>query len=141
MAFKGVKTPGSLEEYTRLEIEHILPDKPEAELKDSFERDNPDTRYDDYKMRLGNLTMLEKPINIVAGNGYFAAKKPHYEKSGNYLTRSICGLADVGTNTSISRIDAVLRPFNGWSGTSIDDRKDVLRQLAGQVWSIRLIDT
>jgi hypothetical protein len=30
--------------------------------------DNPEASYDDYKNRLGNLTLLEKPINIVAGN-------------------------------------------------------------------------
>jgi hypothetical protein len=52
-------------------------------------RVGPGKTYDDYKTRLGNLTMLEKPINIVAGNGFFTDKKLEYVKSGNYLTRSI----------------------------------------------------
>jgi hypothetical protein len=29
MAFKGMNSPGALGEYTHLEIEHILPNKPE----------------------------------------------------------------------------------------------------------------
>lgn len=98
MAFKGMSAPGSLEEFTALEIEHILPDRPEAELRESFAAANPGKSYDEYKTRLGNLTLLEKPINIVAGNAFFEEKKPEYAKSGNYLTRSIAGLSAVGKN-------------------------------------------
>ncbi|MGF6430944.1 MULTISPECIES: hypothetical protein [Bradyrhizobium] len=29
------------------------------------------------------MTLLEKPINIVASNGFFEKKKPEYAKSGN----------------------------------------------------------
>jgi hypothetical protein len=29
------------------------------------------------------VTLLEKPINIVASNGFFEKKKPEYAKSGN----------------------------------------------------------
>ncbi|MBZ0147438.1 MAG: DUF262 domain-containing HNH endonuclease family protein, partial [Pseudorhodoplanes sp.] len=89
LAFKGMTSPGPLGEFTALEIEHILPNTPESELRASFSASNPGKSYDDYKTRLGNLTMLEKPINIVAGNGFFDAKKAEYVKSGNYLTRSI----------------------------------------------------
>jgi hypothetical protein len=65
--------------------------------------------YDDYKNRLGNLTLLEKPINIVAGNDFYTDKQAEYRKSGNYLTRSLVALTDVGQNTSISRINASWR--------------------------------
>jgi hypothetical protein len=78
MAFKGMSAPGSLAEFTALEIEHILPDNPEAELRESFAGGNPGKSYDEYKVRLGNLTLLEKPINIVAGNGFFDKKKAEY---------------------------------------------------------------
>ncbi len=67
--------------------------------------------YDDFKNRLGNLTLLEKPINIVAGNDFYTAKQVEYGKSGNYLTRSLVALTDVGQNTSISRINAKLEAF------------------------------
>ena len=40
MAFKGMGAPGSLGEFTALEIEHILPDKPEPELRNKLARTN-----------------------------------------------------------------------------------------------------
>lgn len=32
MGFKGLKTPGPLADYAVLEIEHVLPNSPEADL-------------------------------------------------------------------------------------------------------------
>jgi hypothetical protein len=61
--------------------------------------------YDEYKNRLGNLTLLEKPINIVAGNDFFSKKCNEYKKSKYYLTSSIPALTTVGNNTSINRIN------------------------------------
>ena len=108
MAFSGLKNPGSLEPFTKLEIEHILPDNPKPELRATWAAENPNAVYDDYKNRLGNLTLLEKPINIVAGNDFHKAKQTEYSKSGNYLTRILVALTEVGQNTSISRINAKL---------------------------------
>jgi Protein of unknown function (DUF1524) len=134
MAFKGMNAPGALGDYTALEIEHILPNTPEKELRESFAAANPGKSYDEYKVRLGNLTMLEKPINIVASNGFFAEKRPEYVKSGNYLTRSIVGLSPVGKNSSITRINAKLLAFDAWSATEIERRQDMLIGLAKDVW-------
>ncbi len=134
MAFKGMSTPGSITEFTRLEIEHILPDKPEAELRQSFAAANPGKSYDEYKVRLGNLTLLEKPINIVAGNGFFEKKKAEYVKSGNYLTRSIAGLSAVGKNSSITRINDKLLAFESWSGQAIELRQEMLIALGKELW-------
>ena len=74
-AYKGLAVPGSLNEYQGAEIEHILPDVPKADLRSAFAVANPDANYEEYKVKLGNLTLLEKPINIVASNGFFEAKK------------------------------------------------------------------
>lgn len=57
---------------------------------------------DDYKNRLRNLTLLEKPINIVAGNYFYTAKQIEYSKSGNYLTRSLVVLTDVGKHVYLA---------------------------------------
>jgi len=140
MAFRGLKTPGSLEPFTKLEIEHILPDNPKAELRATWAAENPNAAYDDYKNRLGNLTLLEKPINIVAGNDFYAAKQVEYGKSGNYLTRSQVALTDVGQNTSISRINTKLAAFNAWNAASIEQRHGLLISLAQQVWKTTAID-
>lgn len=140
MAFSGLKVPGSLEPFTSLEIEHILPNKPEDDLRGKWATENPGMAYDDYKNRLGNLTLLEKPINIVAGNDFYTGKQVEYGKSGNYLTRSLVALTDVGQNTSISRINAKLEAFPAWNAASIEKRHAMLIALAQNVWKTTAID-
>ena len=140
MAFSGLKVPGSLEPFTNLEIEHILPNKPEDDLRNKWANENQGMVYDDYKNRLGNLTLLEKPINIVAGNDFYTAKQVEYSKSGNYLTRSLVALTDVGQNTSISRINAKLAAFPAWNAVTIEKRHAMLIALAQDVWKTTPID-
>jgi hypothetical protein len=140
MAFSGLKTPGSLEPFTKLEIEHILPDNPKAELRATWAAENPNAVYDDYKNRLGNLTLLEKPINIVAGNDFYTAKQVEYGKSGNYLTRSLVELTSVGQNTSISRVNVKLKAFSDWNAKTIETRHGLLITLAQDVWKTSPID-
>lgn len=55
LAYKGLKESGSLDEYIKLEIEHILPDNPKPELRADFEANNPQADYEDCKNRIGNL--------------------------------------------------------------------------------------
>ena len=140
MAFNGLKVSGWLEPFTNLEIEHILPNKPDADLREIWATENAGLLYDDYKNRLGNLTLLEKPINIVAGNNFYAIKKLEYAKSGNYLTRSLIKLIAVGQNTSISRINAKLEPFPTWTATAIEKRHAMLINLAQDVWKTTSIE-
>ena len=140
MAFKGMRSPPPLSDFLALEIEHILPNTPAPELRNSFAETNPGKNYDEEKGRLGNLALLEKPINIVAGNGFFELKKGEYRKSGNYLTRSVAGLADVGVNSSITRINAKLSAFDGWSAAAIERRQNMLIALAADVWRTAPMD-
>jgi hypothetical protein len=140
MAYKGMTVPGSLDDYMVLEIEHILPNTPEPELRHSFANGNPGANYDDYKNRLGNFTLLEKPINIVASNGFFEAKKAEYKKCKHYLTSSIVELTVVGKNSSINRINEKLKAFENWTAASIDQRQGMLIELAKDVWKTSLIE-
>jgi len=139
MAYKGLKIPGSLDEYTVLEIEHILPDNPDGNLRQYFVSQNPGVDYDDYKNRLGNLTLLEKPINIVAGNDFFKKKAAEYKNCKNYLTSSIAKINTVGVNTSINRINQKLLSFTDWPAASIDKRQEILMTLASEVWTTSAI--
>lgn len=136
MAYKGLREPGALGEYTVLEIEHILPQTPEKELRDAFTKANPGADYDLNKKRLGNLTLLEKPINIVAGNDFFVAKKPEYAKCKYYLTSSLQGLTEVGKNSSITRVNEKLLAFTDWNATTIEQRQGMLVDLSFDVWRI-----
>ncbi len=140
MAYKGVTTPGSLDDYMVLEIEHILPNTPEPDLRRSFATDNPGTNYDDYKNKLGNFTLLEKPINIIASNNFFETKKAEYKKCKHYLTSSIVELTVVGKNSSINRINEKLKAFDTWSAVSIDQRQEMLIELAKEIWKTSLIE-
>ena len=140
MAFSGLKLPGTLEPYTSLEIEHILPDTPTTELRAKWFAENSAAIYDDYKNKLGNLTLLEKPINIVAGNDFYSGKQKEYGKSSNYLTRSLVELMAVGQNTSITRINEKLASFAEWNAASIDKRHGLLIALAQDVWKTTPID-
>ena len=139
MAYNGVKIPGSLDGYTVLEIEHILPDNPDASLRQYFGTLNPNADYDEYKNRLGNLTLLEKPINIVASNDFFQRKVTEYKKCKNYLTSSIAQINTVGANTSINRINQKLQSFSDWSAANIDKRHEILMELAKDVWTTESI--
>lgn len=136
MAYKGMLFPDSLSNYIWLEIEHILPNTPNAELINDFKASSPDKDYELYKIKLGNLTLLEKPINIVAGRSFYTDKCELYKKSGHYLTRSLAELNVVGQNTSINRINAYLMSFNVWDFNSIDTRQDMLIKLIAEVWKI-----
>jgi len=128
----GTHTP--LSTYLKLEIEHILPDTPEPELLVKWAGDSKGADYENYKNRLGNLTLLEKPINIVASNDFYALKTPEYRKSNTYFTRSLVELTPVGKNSSISRINKKLQSFADWNAKAIDDRHDLLIALARDIW-------
>ena len=86
------------------------------------------------------MTLLEKPINIVASNGFFEKKKPEYAKSGNYLTRSITGLSPVGKNSSITRINQQLLAFENWLAQDIERRQEMLIRLGKDVWQTAPIE-
>jgi hypothetical protein len=134
MAYKGLRTPGSLRDYTVLEIEHILPQTPTNALRSAFISASPTAEYDEYKNKLGNLTLLEKPINIVASNDFFSIKKDEYRKCKYYLTSSISELTTVGQNSSINRINQKLQAFDEWNASSIDKRQELLIVLAREIW-------
>ena len=130
MAFQGQSNRTNFDNYFNLEIEHILPSTPEEELLTSWQNRHPDdVPYNEAKDRLGNLCLLEKPINIVASNDFYEKKLPEYAKSGNYLTRSLSGLAPVGENTSISRINEKLSSFDKWDYDDIEKRQSILVKL------------
>lgn len=135
----GTHTP--LGTYLKLEIEHILPDTPTPELFAKWGSENDGANYGDYKIKLGNLTLLEKPINIVASNDFYDKKKVEYKKSNPYLTHSLVELIPVGKNSSITRINEKLKAFSEWDAASIDARHDLLIGLAKDIWKTSPLET
>jgi hypothetical protein len=140
MAYKGLREAGSLNDYKELEVEHILPNNPKDDLRADFAVKNPKAIYDEYKNKLGNLTLLEKPINIVASNNFFANKTAEYVNCKYYLTSSIARLAEVGNNNSITRINSKLAAFGEWTADNIDKRQTLLISLTREIWKISQIE-
>lgn len=126
------------------EIEHILPQTPEDELKTEFEKDlGEEETYEQYVIKFGNLTLLPKVINIVASNQFYSAKKNEYlgENQSFKLTRSICSDMTLGNNTRLNKIiaNSDLKPFNNWSKDSINARQQQLSKLALITWGFEVI--
>ena len=118
---------------TKNEVEHIMPvtcpDISKYEISEQEE-------YDRYKHLLGNLTLLEKPLNRSIQNQDYQAKVLVYESSTFYLTKSLNGLVDVGEDTAINRMNKKLSTWTNWNATSITERQEMLYSLTKEIWDI-----
>lgn len=134
----GGEGNGDMERYIdkKIEIEHILPNTPTDELIIPF---NDLENYNNYKIKLGNLTLLEKPHNIVAGRDYFDNKKNIYKQSTFYITKSIAQKDNIGINTTVTKINDKLIEFNKWEMNDIEKRQEMLLNLSKDVWDIKTL--
>ena len=134
----GVEAPQSdLNNFLKssIEIEHILPQKPNQDEIEKF--DKPDEIEKCIK-KLGNLTLLEKSINSSIQNGLFISKKEPYKQSKIYLTKSIIEPIQVGNNTKIDQAVKNLKTYESWTSKSIQDRQEILTNLAIKVWNMNI---
>jgi len=136
----GETMESSINHYLKssIQIEHILPDTPSPELIDSFSGGDK-REYDIYKSKIGNLTLLEKPINGSIQRDFFDRKKQEYAKSKFYLTRSITEKEEVGINTSINRTNEFLKSFDKWDKDSIDLRSNLLLDISNHIWRVETL--
>lgn len=129
----GIDKP--IQQYWEHEIEHVLPNKPTQEILEVFDAVD---KYHEYKQRLGNLLLLEKPINIKVGQDFLKKKQPEYEKSSLFMTRSFARQQNVG-NTAFTRAASMLRAYPNqdhpeWTSAAIVARQDELAHLAAEVF-------
>ncbi len=136
LEYTGRKQQEALDDYMKVDIEHILPSKPDNMSLDRFKNENPGAEYYEYVNRLGNLALLEEPLNRSIGNKSFAEKTSAYKKSKYYLTRSISELTEFGVNTSINRISRQLMSFDEWNTESIEQRQNMLTEIAMKIWQV-----
>lgn len=128
----GIHKP--IQQFWDHEIEHVLPNKPTEAILASF--DEPDS-YHRHKQRLGNLLLLEKPINIKVGRDFLGDKSPEYAKSSLFMTRSFVQPQAVG-NTAFTRAAKLLisypnPDFLSWDARAIVNRHEELAALAAAV--------
>ncbi|SFW32694.1 DUF262 domain-containing protein [Chitinophaga sancti] len=132
---RGSYEPQVLDNYITkgVEIEHILPLNPTESLRNEIGED-----YNDLKVRLGNLTLLEKTMNIVVGNDFFSKKIIEYSKSPFYISKSIAGLDVIGINSSVTRLNQKLKSYKFWNKETIIDRQNLLFELSKDIWQIEI---
>jgi len=129
----GNPSYGRLDHYitSKVEIEHILPSKPRADVLAAFDKPK---EYDAHVIRLGNLTLLEKTINSSISNGSYAEKLPGYRRSSFLLTKSLAERLEVGVDTQLNRAVRDLEQFDTWDSAAVQRRQEMLAILALDVW-------
>ena len=127
--------PCSIDSYIKdYEIEHILPQKPQSDMLAHYEELGID--YKQLRSMLGNLTLLEQPINGSIHNDDFSTKVQAYAASKTYLTSSLNGFDEVGVNTAITRTNAMLKEFDHWDQDTIAERQKMLYDIALKIWNM-----
>jgi hypothetical protein len=109
-----------VEDRSVVDIEHIAPRKAfQAKKYSSWQQylNLNSSQFDEYKDRLGNLTLLENKINRRASDNPFQQKKGRYENSDFDMTRSVTQYAE-------------------WSAEAIEERSEELAEAAVRIWSL-----
>lgn len=129
--WNGHSCPNQL--FKDLDIEHILPDHPKEALRKEFGEEI----YEDYKNRLGNLTLLEAPLNRSLGNDFFEIKKQTYATTNCVFTKSIVGLSvTTGMTSQHGQFFQNLLHWSIWTKESIEERQKLLLKLTKEVWTL-----
>ena len=114
------------------QIEHIQPQNPCQQAVDEFgEAIDPGIIN-----RLGNLVLVEKPINASLGNKPYSKKKLVYPQSKLLLVHAISERPKIGVNTSVDRAVRDLESFSEWNEASVTARQAKLGELARVIWNI-----
>lgn len=111
-----------------LEIEHIFPATQTSTWSGDGTRewgaylDDEQSRYREVLHTLGNLTLLEQPLNAQASNRSFIDKKPSYRHSMVPSTRALAQLPS-------------------WDSSAIEARTEELTTRFLQIWSVPAVDS
>ena len=102
-------------------IEHILPEHPGKNLTELWLEPFgiSDDEHDEYKKRIGNLTLLERDPNIRASNRTLEKKQDFYTE----------------TKTDL-KMTHELEDKDTWNVTAIQDRSQRLSDIAVGIWSL-----
>lgn len=120
-----------------VEIEHILAQGASAEIRDAFGTAEAVARA---VPSLGNLTLLEKPLNGAAGAAPLAEKLETYRKSKFLLTSGLAQDHSVGEETAADRALNRVKSFDTWTPGDIRARSENLLELAQDIWDVPAYD-
>lgn len=117
---------------SEFQIEHIQPQKPCQEALDEFGKAADPAIIN----RLGNLVLVEKPINASLGNKPYSKKRLVYPQSKLLLVHAISERPKIGANTSIDRAVRELEPFAIWNEKAVISRQAKLGSMAREIWNV-----
>lgn len=126
----------NITEYLKSEIEHIMPQTCDNIHQYGFDDQ---AEYDMAKERLGNLTLFEKTLNVLASNSSYEEKCEKYKDSAFYLTKSLPMLSGIDGSNAIARMDKKLKCWSNWSQTSIIERQEMLCDISKDVWALPIL--
>ena len=117
----------------RYEVEHIWADRPRRH-SDEFDHQ---ADFDEYRNRIGGLLLLPKKFNASYGDLPYDKKLPYYNTQ-NLLARSLHSQAydhNPGFLQFIQRSGIKFRPHEEFKKADLDERGELYRRLAQQVWN------
>lgn len=120
------------------EVEHILAQSASAAARMEFGdgADDPEVIQS-----LGNLMLLEKSVNIVAGAEPYSAKCTVYPSSKFLLSRCQQAPLQVGVNDKITKAMKLLDPAPTWTRAAVEQRQRWFAEVALDVWDVRRVLT
>lgn len=116
--YKGDGTPECIvdSDPNVVDLEHILPKKPKEGEWSNFTIE----QVDEYKNRLGNLTIMSKKLNNDQKSEPFEKKKMNYKISEIKITSEI------------------EKNYTEWNIESINKRQEFLSEIAIKTWNLKL---
>lgn len=116
--------------YKGFDIEHILSQSEQDYSKLNFESKE---SLEEYKHKLGNLTILEKALNRAIQDKSFLDKKAAgYQHSNYILTKGIA--TSLPGKSQYAKALANVKTFEKWDKNSIDDRQRNLSEIAASAF-------
>ena len=101
-----------------INLEHVLPKKFRMDDWQSFSEGRDDIDPNDFKDRLGNMTLLSSSLNRELSNASFAAKLPHYQA------------------TDALSISEIIFESEDWTYSKVEQNQKKLAKVAKQVWRV-----
>ncbi|MCC8408605.1 DUF262 domain-containing HNH endonuclease family protein [Mucilaginibacter sp. UR6-1] len=126
--------------YQSQQLEHILPQTginvPATDYPQPYD-------YSNAVYKLGNLTLLEAPINQslnysndISSNEWFDVKRAAYLNSNILLTRTFSEI-QIGEQTKFNGFATeTLRSFGNWNAVTISARQEILKRLIKDIWKL-----
>jgi hypothetical protein len=117
----------------RYEVEHIWANKPDQHA-DEFQSE---ADFRDYRNRIGGLLLLPKSFNASFGALPYDQKVKHYGPQ-NLLAASLYETTyerNPGFQQMLARTGLPFRPYTEFHKAQFDERQNLYRQIANQVWS------